>query len=246
MYSDAHIHLFDIFNASGDMPSPLPGSVLCASSHSQAEFAWQESLARVWPDQIRLSFGIHPQEPSLECLPFLEQLAAERRISAVGECGFDRFEARYRKTIDAQRAAWDAQLEVARDSGLPLVVHCRKALDLAFADTKRLKGLKAVVFHGWPGSAGEAASFLDRGVNAYFSCGKGLLRGDRSLKATIASLPIERVLTETDAPWMTLRGEAISIPADIRAVTAEAAALRGMDRAAFAEAVFANFIAVFG
>ena len=246
MYSDAHIHLFDIFNASGDMPAPLPGSVLCASSHSQAEFVWQESLARVWPGQIRLSFGIHPQEPVLECLPFLEQLVADRRIAAVGECGFDQFDDRFRSTIDAQRAAWDAQLEVAHDAGLPIIVHCRKALDLVFADAKRLKELKAVVFHGWPGSAQEAASFLDRGVNAYFSCGKGMLRGDRSLKATIASLPIERVLTETDAPWMTLRGEEISIPADIRAVTAEAAALRGMDRAAFSEAVFANFIAVFG
>lgn len=246
MYSDAHIHLFDTFNETGETPYPLPGSVMCASAHAEAEFAWQESFGRVWPGQVRLSFGIHPQEPNLLRLDFLEQLAGEGRISAVGECGFDLFTEGYRETLDAQIRAWDAQLSIARESRLPLVVHCRKAIDRIFADTQRLKGLTAVIFHGWPGSVRDAESLLERGINAYFSVGKGLLRGNRALRESVQTLPLDRLLTETDAPWMTLKGERASIPADIRAVTAEAASIREIDKNAFEAAVYANFIAAFG
>lgn len=246
MYSDAHIHLFDTFNETGETPYPLPGSVMCASAHAEAEFAWQESFGRVWPGQVRLSFGIHPQEPNLVRLDFLEQLAGEGRISAVGECGFDLFTEGYRETLDAQIRAWDAQLSIAREARLPLVVHCRKAIDRIFADTQRLKGLTAVIFHGWPGSVRDAESLLERGINAYFSVGKGLLRGNRALRESVQSLPLDRLLTETDAPWMTLKGERASIPADIRAVTAEAASIREIDKNAFEAAVYANFIAAFG
>ncbi len=246
MYTDAHIHLFDIFNATGETPSPLPGSVMCASAHTEAEFAWQESFGRVWPGQVKLSFGIHPQEPVLAHLDFLEQIAGEGRISAVGECGFDLFTGGYRETLDAQIRAWDAQLSIAHESRLPLIIHCRKAIDRIFADTPRLKELTSVVFHGWPGSVRDAESLLERGISAYFSLGKGLLRGNRALRESAQVLPLDRLLTETDAPWMTLKGESASIPADIRAVTAEAASIREMDKNVFAAAVYANFIAVFG
>lgn len=246
MYSDSHVHLYDIFSASSFAPTLVPGSVLCASAHGEAEFVWQESFARMWPDQVKLSFGIHPQEPSVAHASQLISLVEEGRVHAVGECGFDLYTPAYRARLEDQKSCWDMQLDIAERSGLPLVVHCRKALDLVFKDTRRLKRLKAVVFHGWPGSAREAESFLERGVNAFFSCGKGLLRGDRSLQATVRALPADRLLTETDAPWMTLKGESISIPADIRAVTAAAAELKEMERDAFGLAVYKNFIAVFG
>jgi TatD DNase family protein len=246
MHSDAHIHLYDLFNATGELPVPLPGSVVVASSHAEREFEWQESLATAWQGQILLSFGIHPQEPSLGRLPFLERLVSERRIVAIGECGFDLYDDRFRASLDDQLRAWDAELAIARESGLPLVVHCRKALDRVFADAKRLKELSAVVFHGWPGSAREARSLVERGVNAYFSCGKGLLRGDRSLRETAATMSIERILTETDAPWMTLKGESVSAPEDIRAVTAELASIRELGREETEAAVYENFKAVFG
>lgn len=246
MYSDSHVHLYDVFTASAYAPTLVPGSVLCASAHAEAEFAWQESYGRMWPAQVKLSFGIHPQDPCVAHAPLLIGLIEEGRIHAIGECGFDLFTPAYRARLDDQKRCWDLQLDIAESSGLPLVVHCRKALDLVFKDTRRLKRVKAAVFHGWPGSAREAESLLERGVNAFFSCGKGLLRGDRSLQETVRSLPVDRLLTETDAPWMTLKGEVISIPADIRAVTARGAELKGMERDSFASAVYENFIAVFG
>ena len=246
MYSDSHVHLYDVFNESAFAPTLVPGSVLCASAHAEAEFVWQESYGRMWPNQVKLSFGIHPQDPCVAHAPLLINLVEGGRLSGIGECGFDLYTPAYRARLDEQKACWDMQLDIAERSGLPLVVHCRKALDLVFKDTRRLKRLKAVVFHGWPGSAREAESFLERGVNAFFSCGKGLLRGDRSLQATVRDLPVNRLLTETDAPWMTLKGESISIPADIRAVTASAAELKGMERDGFASTVYDTFTAVFG
>jgi TatD DNase family protein len=254
MISDAHLHLQDFLDASGIPPKPESGMLWCASAHEPAEFAAQEALSRAFPGQIRLSFGIHPQEPVSDHADFLASLVRDGRVDAVGECGFDLFDEGFKSTLAAQRDVWNMQLELAVSSGLPLVVHCRKALNLVFADTRRLKRVRAVVFHGWPGSVGEARSFLARGVNAYFSAGKGLLRGDRSLCETVAALcgekgpdgRINRLLTETDSPWMTSRGERYSSPGDIRAVLRVAASLASMAESQLESAVECNFRTVFG
>lgn len=227
MYSDAHIHLFDLAALGGTEPALLPGSLVCASSWRREEFLWHERFAREHPGSVVLSFGVHPQEPDDAELGFLSDLVSEKRISAVGECGFDRFTPEYRADGERQRAAWDEQIGIASRGDLPIVVHCRKAMDLVFAESRRLSALRAVIFHGWSGSPAEAALLVKRGVNAYFSAGKGLLRGDRSLAATVVSAPADRILSETDAPWMTLRGESRSVASDIASVAARIAELRG-------------------
>lgn len=246
MTSDAHIHLYDFFRASGIMPEIGSEAIVCASAHEKDEFLWQEKLAGANPGRIWLSFGIHPQDPVSDERDFLAELAASRRIAAIGECGFDLFTPDFARRLDEQKSVWDFQLELAIAYSLPLVVHCRKALHLVFADTKRLKRLPAVVFHGWPGSLREAESMLGRGVNGFFCAGKALLRGDRSLRETVTGLSPERLLTETDAPWMAGRGETYSVPADIETVTATAALLAGMNATSFAERTSANFRMAFG
>ncbi len=227
MLTDAHAHPFDLFTASGTEPALGLVASLCANAHEPNEFAWNERFAERSRDtgRVVLSFGVHPQNPDPDTVPFLESLARQGRIGAVGEAGYDLFTEAYRSDLERQRLAWAAQLRIAREWGLPLVVHCRKALDLVFADSRLLSALNSVIFHGWPGSPVEAKSFLKRGVNAWFSAGKGLLRGDRSLIATVESLPRERILAETDAPWMTLRGERYTVLSDIGAVHERIAAL---------------------
>jgi TatD DNase family protein len=245
MYSDAHIHLHDFFLASGESPALSEGQLVCASSHERAEFLWQEEFARAYPAQVFLSFGIHPQDPSPVERPYIEKLIGEGRLDAIGESGFDRFSPAFRSRLDEQKEAWDFQLSIAVDSGLPLVVHCRKSLELVFADTKRLKRLKAVVFHGWEGSSREARSFLDRGVNAWFCAGKGVLRGDRSLEQTVREIPATRLLTETDAPWMKSRTEPFSRPSDIISVASRAAILSNLPVDEFCSGVLDSFRTVF-
>lgn len=245
MLTDAHVHLHDCFIESGSEPDMAGFGLACVNSRTEEEFLWNERLGERYPGRLYHSFGIHPQAPGLEALEFLNGLAREGRIAAVGEIGFDAWK-EYRDRLGEQKAAWDAQLEIALSFGLPLVIHCRKALNMVFADSRRLKRLPAVVFHGWPGSPAEAKALLSRGINAWFSAGKGLLRGDVSLAASVAELGPGRILAETDAPWMTLRSESYSLPSDIRSVQERIAGLWSMPTDEAEGAIAKNFFTVFG
>ena len=175
---------------------------------------------------ILFSFGIHPQNPVTDEAEFLYRLLETQEIQAIGECGFDLFNDEYKRLLPMQQTVWDMQLRWAQEFQLPVVIHCRKALPLIFDSVPRLKELPAVIFHGWGGSPQEATAFLKKGVNAYFSLGKAVLRGQKSVCAMAASFDSTRLLTETDAPYMRLKAEPYSHPRDIIAVTAQCANLR--------------------
>ena len=175
---------------------------------------------------VLFSFGIHPQNPVTDEAEFLYRLLETRQIQASGECGFDLFNDEYKQLLPMQQTVWDMQLQWAQEFQLPVVIHCRKALPLIFDSVPRLKKLPAVIFHGWGGSPQEASAFLKKGVNVYFSLGKAVLRGQKSVCAMAASFDSTRLLTETDAPYMRLKAEPYSHPRDIIAVTAQCANLR--------------------
>lgn len=175
---------------------------------------------------ILFSFGIHPQNPVTDEAEFLYRLLETRQIQAIGECGFDLFNDEYKQLLPMQQTVWNMQLQWAQEFQLPVVIHCRKALPLIFDSVPRLKKLPAVIFHGWGGSPQEASAFLKKGVNAYFSLGKAVLRGQKSVCTMAASFDSTRLLTETDAPYMRLKAEPYSHPRDIIAVTAQCANLR--------------------
>lgn len=245
MYTDSHIHLYDLYNISGKSPVLPPNLSVCASAHETKEFLWQEDLKQKYPDQVYLSFGIHPQDPDTREREFLYHLVQERRIQAIGECGYDLFSSLFKKTEKEQKEMWALQLDLALTSGLPLIIHARKAMHLIFSDFRILSKVRAVVFHGWSGSLVEAESLLKRGIPAYFSAGKGLLRNDTSLCNTVAGLPLSRLLTETDSPYMTLKGEGYSQIQDIYAVTRALATMRKETEETILETVHQNFNSIF-
>lgn len=233
MYVDAHLHPADYMDCCLSAGEPCgifaqPVS-FCCSAHDHSEYERQRVLLtepRYQNQQILFSFGIHPQKPDVDEAEFLYSLLETKRIHAIGECGFDAFNDTYRETLPMQRTVWKIQLEWAQKFQLPVIIHCRKALPLIFEAASQLKRLPAVIFHGWGGSLQEAASFLKKGVNAYFSIGKAVLRGQKSVCAMAAHFDIHRLLTETDAPYMRLRKEPFTHPYDIIAVTALCAQLR--------------------
>lgn len=233
-----------------DEPFAYPAS-LCCSAHDHTEFERHRCLferdvyggdgssttgtvlhqnkSHLQPSaqqHILFSFGIHPQNPVTDEAEFLYRLLETQEIQAIGECGFDLFNDEYKRLLPMQQTVWDMQLRWAQEFQLPVVIHCRKALPLIFDSVPRLKKLPAVIFHGWGGSLQEASSFLKKGVNAYFSIGKAVLRGQKSVCAMAASFDSTRLLTETDAPYMRLKAESYSHPRDIIAVTAQCANLR--------------------
>ena len=233
MYTDAHVHILDTIEElnSQNIESPILKTFdkeifFCASANEAGRFEIQEKICRENSEHFILSFGIHPQCPIEDEIPYLEKLLIEKRIAAIGECGFDLFDEHYKSTLEAQKKVWDVQLNLAQKSNLPIVVHCRKGLHLIFDDVKTLKKVNAVIFHGWAGSVTEARSFLKKGINAYFCIGKGLLRGQKAQLETAATLEKDRILTETDAPYMSLKEENFSLPTDIKKVFSLLAELR--------------------
>jgi TatD DNase family protein len=156
----------------------------------------------------------------------MAELAAEGRLGALGETGFDLYNDAYRATEKIQDEIFTLHLETALRYGLPLVLHVRRAMHKVFACTGRLKKLPAVIFHSWPGTLGEGEALLRRGVNGYFSFGASVLTNHKEARHCCAALPAERLLLETDAPYQPLRARAFSGWEDLPLICRGAADLR--------------------
>lgn len=275
-FCDAHFHLVPSFDALGEQASCAFRAVTAA--HSQEEFFRQEefvnklngaanqndgksknaalSLAcdQSCAPRLLQSFGLHPQEPLLQNLDFLEGLLREGRVQAVGECGYDFFNKEFSDKAAAQEKAFAAQVELAARYKVPAIVHARKAMEKIFASAAALKKVPAVVFHSFAGTPADARSLLDKGINSYFSFGKPLMNGAKKAIACVRSLPIERLLFETDAPYQTLKGELATSLAEIADVYQAAFEIRAAgvpfearpSFADFAAAIGKNFCVVFG
>jgi TatD DNase family protein len=249
MASDAHAHPFDL---AGRFPAAeeerrLLGIAVAASAWNAEQFAYHEGLAgeacRDGAAPLGPCFAVHPQLPAAdphenlaELLGLLEALAAEGRLGAVGETGFDLYHTAgrrageavidYRPTGAAQEELFAAHLDCARRYALPLVLHVRRAMHKVFVYIRELEKLPVVVFHSYMGTLGEAESLLRRGVNAYFSFGAPLLLNHKEAVRAFSSLPAERLLLETDAPYQPLRGRPFSTWSTLPLVLEGAAACR--------------------
>jgi TatD DNase family protein len=157
----------------------------------------------------------------------LEQALADSRPLAVGEIGLDF----YQEGLDLarQQALFEAQLALARDAGLPVLLHVRKAHDQVLTTLKRLR-VRGGIAHAFNGSLQQAGKYLDLGFRLGFG---GMLTFERSLRLRplARALPIEAIVLETDAPDLTVaahRGSRNS-PAYLPDVLAALAEVRDAD-----------------
>jgi TatD DNase family protein len=227
--TDAHCHPFDLaehFPAAEEQRRQL-GVICAASATTLKEFVYCEQLP------LLPCFAVHPQMPAVandavqDSLAVLETLAAEGRLAAVGETGFDLYNTAFRETEKMQDELFAAHLETALRHDLPLVLHVRRAMHKIFAFSSALKKCRAVIFHSWPGTMGEGEALLRRGVNVFFSFGNIILLNHREAIRCCAMFPLDRLLTETDAPFQPLRGEKFSSYADLKRIIEAMTALRG-------------------
>jgi TatD DNase family protein len=250
MLTDAHCHPFDLVRVFPEAEEERRRLYVlaAASSCDWEEFSYIEGLAGKAADgkatdsaaAILPCFAVHPQLPAIiavngekqkenevkKCLETLYKIAAEGRITAVGECGFDLYNAQFRETETAQDGIFAVHLEVALRYGLPVVIHARRAMHKIFAAAAILKKCKAVIFHSWPGTLDEGISLLRRGVNAYFSFGNVIRLNHKQAMRCCALFPAERLLTETDAPFQAPRGQGFSHWADLPSIIETAASIR--------------------
>jgi len=174
--------------------------------------------------------GVHPHEAgswSTTARARIRQLlASEPAIVAVGETGLDYHYLHAPR--ENQRAAFDGQLELALEFGLPVVVHARDA-DADMAAMLRAVPAQAfpVVLHSF--SSGDAVWEAGMAINAYFSFSGMITFKNWTLTSRVAGCPRDRLLLETDAPYLAPvphRGQR-NEPAFVQAVAERAAALCG-------------------
>jgi TatD DNase family protein len=204
-------------------------------------------LAARYP-QLHGTVGVHPDEQSGEepTVEQLAQLAATPRIVAIGETGLDY----YRQAGDTewQRERFRVHVRAARETGKPLVVHTRDAA----ADTieiLRAEGAAEVggVMHCFTESREVAEAAMDLGFYISFS-GIVTFKNAESLREVARRVPVERLLVETDAPYLApvpFRGKR-NEPAFVRQVATEIAKLKDMDIHKFEEITSSNFSTLFG
>lgn len=223
MLFDAHFHYAICKNYGIELPVFENGiewqGISCA--HSREEFEIQQTA----PSCVIQAYGMHPQNAANENVKgsadFLEELLRKNLISFIGEAGFDYFTPEFREAAALQEEIFNIQLDLALKYNIPLVIHCRKANHKLFEYSKQLKKLPEVLFHSFMGPPVEARSLLERGINAYFSFGKQVMNGNKKVIACVRELPEDRVLSETDAPFQTLKDEDYTNLSDIKIITDE-------------------------
>ena len=201
-------------------------------------------------DDVWATIGVHPHEadahPDLGAAALIDA-AAHPKVVAIGECGLDYF---YDKSDrSAQRKRFQAHIEAARATGLPLVVHTRDAEDDTAEMLSQAVGEGGVrgVLHCFTGSADLARKALDLGFYISLS-GIVTFKNARELQETAKLVPADQLLVETDSPFLAPvphRGQ-VCEPAFVADTAQFVADLRGVPVAELAAATSANFFDLFG
>jgi TatD DNase family protein len=212
------------------------------------------TLCEARPGKLFATAGVHPHHASqfdAHTAAALRSLLANPNVVAVGECGLDFF--RDYSPRDAQRHAFAAQLALAAEARKPVFLHERDAHEEFVAMLKPLRHrLAGAVAHCFTGGPGELRAYLDLdlyiGVTGWV-CDE---RRGAQLRAAMPSIPLERLLVETDAPYLLPRDvtpkpqSRRNEPRFLAHVLARIAALRSEPVDILARATSANAERLFG
>ena len=217
-------------------------------STKKSEWAEVVALADAEPD-IWASVGIHPHEADTHADIDAAQLiaaTAHPKVVAIGETGLDYFYDHSDR--DQQRTSFRAHIAASRATGLPLIVHTRDAEEdtAAIMAEEMGKGAFTGVIHCFTASAAFAEQALALGFYISLS-GIVTFKNARDLQDTAATLPADRLLIETDSPFLApvpKRGRPCE-PAFVAHTAAFIAALRGEETERLAEYTTDNFFRLF-
>ena len=196
------------------------------------------------------SAGIHPNhaaEVQAGDWDEIVQLAAEPRVVAIGETGLDLY---WKDTpLAVQQDYFDRHIRLSQETGKPLVIHLREtaAEILAMLREARERGPLAGSMHSFTGTAEQAAEFLDLSLHISFA-GMVTFKKSDDLRAVAASIPTDRILVETDSPYLSpepFRGKRPNEPARVVHSAACLAQVRGVSLEEFATQTTANARALF-
>lgn len=177
---------------------------------------------------LKPTIGLHPtsvKEDFLEELARLEGYFSKHKFTAIGEIGLDFYWDRSFET--EQIIAFETQIKWAMERDLPVIIHCRKAYNEIMRVLKRTQnGKLRGVFHCFSGNEKQAKEVIDLGF--YLGIGGVVTYKNSEMAKVAASAPLEFILTETDAPFLSptpMRGKR-NEPKNIRFVIEKIAELR--------------------
>ncbi len=242
MWTDSHCHV------DGDAVGPARAAGVTRLVVVGTDASWSAVAIEVAQanEGVWATVGLHPHD-AIKGAATIEPLLAGHgpEVVAVGECGLD-YHYDY-SPRPVQREAFAAQIALAHEHGLALVIHTREAWDDTWA-VLRSEGVPArTVFHCFTGGPEEAGRVLGLGAMLSFS-GIVTFPSARDVRAAAALCPIDRLLVETDAPFLAPvphRGKPNS-PALVPVVGAAVAAARGCPTEEVEQATWANADHLFG
>jgi TatD DNase family protein len=184
-------------------------------------------------------------------------LALDPKTVAIGECGLDYFhfleDEPHEAQIERQKAAFLAQIELAKEIKKPLMIHCRNAFDDLIEFVRpHAHELKPGVIHFFTGTVEDARALLDLGFSFTFGGAitfpprKGKKQGDYD--EVISLIPLDRILSETDAPYVTpvpFRGKK-NEPAYIPHIVQRLAELKNVSPEEMKAQIWDNAVRIFG
>jgi TatD DNase family protein len=220
------------------------GTAMVIPAVERANFGAVASVCREYP-ACAPAYGIHPMyvgRAQREDLDALRATLAHASAVAVGEIGLDHYvEPRDEALQDFYLVE---QLKIAREFDLPVLLHVRRAIDPLL---KRLRQHTVCggIAHAFNGSRQQAEEFIKLGFKLGFG-GAMTFPGSRRIRELAATLPLDSIVLETDAPDMSPAWKvgARNTPADLLPIAATLADLRGLPLATIAAATSANALAV--
>ena len=251
MLVDSHCHL-DSEEYAGRIPHILEDMARNQVTHALcvcvnlADFPRVLALAE-GHSQLFASVGVHPDQIA-DASPEVGELverARHRKIVAIGETGLDYY--RQNGDLGWQRARFRTHIRAARECGKPLIIHTRDAGEDTLS-IMREEGAKNAggVMHCFTESLEFARAAMELSFYISFS-GIVTFKNALAIKEVAKSVPLERMLIETDSPYLApvpQRGKT-NQPGWVRHVAEEIARLRGISLEAVAEATTANFFKLF-
>lgn len=248
---DTHCHL-DAAEFDADRASVYAGALASGVSKiivpgvEVAAFGKQKTVIDACPACIP-AWGIHPlyvDRAQPDDLDQLRRWLTRERPVAIGEIGLDFYVDGI--DVELQTRLFVAQLKLAREFDLPVILHVRRAVDAVLRELRRVR-VRGGIAHAFNGSAQQAAELIKLGFKLGYG-GAATYQGSRRIRALAAALPMDALVLETDAPdmapaWLTGRRNS---PAELPRIAAEIASLRGMSTAALCGCANENAQSVLG
>jgi len=239
---DTHAHLVDKRlreDLDGVLNRALGTGVtqIIAIGTTAATSAGVLELAQAHPG-VFAAVGIHPNdaaEADQQDWPVIVDLIAQPGVVAIGETGLDRY---WKRTPFEQQQDWfDRHLTLAQENDLPVVIHCRDCQRDIIEQLRRLRRPVQGVMHAFTGTWDDAQACLDLGLHLSFA---GMVtftnKALDSLRDVAARVPLDRLLVETDSPYLSphpFRGQT-NEPARVNLIALRLAEIRSLSPAEFA------------